>query len=191
MSGQSPVTTLLLDWRHGSKDALDQLMPIVYEELRRLADRHMRGERQDHTLQTTALVHEAYARLIDVDVPWQDRVHFFAVASRMMRRILVDHAKSRSRQKRGGGAVKVTLDAALAVSPQRSDDVLALDDALTRLTELDPRKGQIVELHFFGGLTYAETAEAVGVSPATVDRELRMAKAWLFRDLSGETESAE
>jgi RNA polymerase sigma factor (TIGR02999 family) len=190
MSGQSPVTTLLLDWRQGNKDALDQLMPIVYEELRRLADRHMRGERQEHTLQTTALVHEAYARLIDVDVPWQDRVHFFAVASRMMRRILVDHAKSRSRQKRGGGAVKVTLDAALAVSPQRSDDVLALDDALIRLTELDPRKGQIVELHFFGGLTYAETAEAIGVSPATVDRELRMAKAWLYRDLSEETGSA-
>jgi RNA polymerase sigma factor (TIGR02999 family) len=190
MSGQSPVTTLLLDWRQGHKGALDQLMPIVYEELRRLADRHMRGERQDHTLQTTALVHEAYARLVDVDVPWQDRVHFFAVASRMMRRILVDHAKSRSRQKRGGGAAKVTLDAALAVSPQKSDDVLALDDALSRLTELDPRKGQIVELHFFGGLTYAETAEAIGVSPATVDRELRMAKAWLYRDLSEETGSA-
>jgi len=158
-------------------------MPLVYEELRRLAQIQMRGERSDHTLQTTALVHEAYLRLCGADVAWQGRVHFLAVAATVMRRVLVDHARSRDRAKRGGGADRVPLDEALAVSPERPEAVVALDEAIDRLSALDERKAHAVELHFFGGLTYEETAEALGVSPATVDRELRLAKAWLYREL--------
>ncbi len=177
----SPVTQLLKDWRRGDAEALDRLLPHVYDELRRLARKHMRGERGDHTLQTTGLVHEAYVRLVQSDVPWEDRVHFFAVAAGLMRRILVDHAKANRRQKRGGGARRVTLDEAALVSSQPGEDMLQLDRALEGLAELDPRKCRIVELIYFGGMTYRETATAMEISEATVHRELRLAKAWLYR----------
>ena len=188
MSERTAITRLLLEWRGGSERALDQLVPLVYDELRRLAARRMRGERADHTWSATDLVHEAYARLVDADIQWQDRVHFFAVASRLMRRILVDHARASARQKRGGGALRVTLDDSLqaAAGSGDSEALLALDAALERLAEFDRRKAEAVELHYFGGLSYEETAEALGVSPATVDRELRMAKAWLGRELAGD-----
>jgi RNA polymerase sigma factor (TIGR02999 family) len=179
------VTQLLSDWRSGDQQALDQLMPLIYDELRRLAQHYMQSERPDHTLQATALVHEAYLRLVDMDVTWQDRVHFFAVAARLMRRILVDHAKTHRRAKRGSGQ-KITLDEALLVAPEPAPDLVELDDALQRLATFDSRKSQVVELHFFGGLTYDEIAEAVGISPATVHRELRLAKAWLYHELSQE-----
>jgi RNA polymerase sigma factor (TIGR02999 family) len=179
----SEVSRLLVAWRQGDQRALDLLMPLVYDELRRLAQGQMRGERPDHTLQTTALVHEAYLRLCGADVAWEGRVHFLAVAATVMRRILVDHARSRDRVKRGGGADPVALEEALAVSPQRPEAVIALDEAIERLSALDERKARAVELHFFGGLTYEETAAALGVSAATVDRELRLAKAWLYREL--------
>jgi len=182
-SPTSEVSRLLVAWRQGDQRALDSLMPLVYDELRRLAQSQMRGERPDHTLQTTALVHEAYLRLCGADVAWEGRVHFLAVAATVMRRILVDHARSRDRAKRGGGADPVALEEALAVSPERPEAVLALDEAIQRLSALDERKARAVELHFFGGLTYEETAAALGVSAATVDRELRLAKAWLYREL--------
>jgi RNA polymerase sigma-70 factor (ECF subfamily) len=182
-SPTSEVSRLLVAWRQGDQRALDLLMPLVYDELRRLAQGQMRGERPDHTLQTTALVHEAYLRLCGADVAWEGRVHFLAVAATVMRRILVDHARSRDRAKRGGGADPVALDEALAVSPERPEAVVALDEAIQRLSALDERKARAVELHFFGGLTYEETAAALGVSAATVDRELRLAKAWLYREL--------
>ncbi|MGE0453174.1 MAG: ECF-type sigma factor [Vicinamibacteria bacterium] len=175
------ATQLLRAWRGGNREALDRLLPVVYEELASLARGAMRGERRDHTLQTRALVHEAYLRLIDADVAWQDRAHFMAVAARTMRRVLVDHARAKRRHKRSGG-VRVELDASLA-SAGPGLDVLALHDALERLAAFDARKGQIVELHYFGGLNYDETAEALAVSAATVDRELRLAKAWLKHDL--------
>jgi RNA polymerase sigma factor (TIGR02999 family) len=158
-------------------------MPVVYDELHRLASRAMRGERPDHTLQTTALVHEAYLRLAGAQVEWQDRVHFFATAARVMRRILVDHAKAKRRGKRGGGAMKIALDEAALVTPDPPHDLLALDEALSRLEARDERKCRIVECRFFAGMTHEETAAALGVSPATVDRELRVAKAWLVREL--------
>jgi RNA polymerase sigma-70 factor (ECF subfamily) len=188
--GDKPVTRLLREWRGGREAALEELMPVVYDELRRLAKGYLRGERQDHTLQGTALVNEAYMRLVDMDVSWQDRAHFFAVAARLMRRMLVDHARARGRGKRGGGESAMTLDEPLVASPERAPDLLALDDALSSLTQLDPRKSQIVELHFFGGMTYEETAEALGVSPATVHRELRLAKAWLHHELGASPESS-
>jgi len=177
----SPVTRLLQQWRRGDAAALNRLLPYVYDELRRLARKHMRGERRDHTLQTTGLVHEAYARLVQVDIPWEDRVHFFAVAAGLMRRILVDHAKATRRRKRGGGAHRVTLDEAALVSPEPSEDLLELDRALDELAKLDSRKCRIVELFYFGGMTYRETASAMEISEATVHRELRLAKAWLHR----------
>jgi len=186
-AAQKPVTRLLREWRGGREAALQELMPVVYDELRRLAKGYLRGERQDHTLQGTALVNEAYMRLVDMDVSWQDRAHFFAVAARLMRRMLVDHARARGRGKRGGGESAMTLDEPLVASPERAPDLLALDDALSSLTQLDPRKSQIVELHFFGGMTYEETAEALGISPATVHRELRLAKAWLHHELGAES----
>lgn len=179
------VTALLVRLRRGDGRAFDLLMPIVYEELRRLARRHMRGERPGHTLQATELLHEAYERLVRMEVPWEDRLHFFAVASRTMRRVLVDHARARKRKKRGGDWHRQTLDEALVVSPESPVDLLALDDALERLMKQDERKGRAVELHYFGGLTYEETAQVLGVSPVTVHRELKFAKAWLFRQLSG------
>ncbi len=166
---------------------MDQLIPLVYDELRGLAAARLRGERQDHTLQPTALVHEAYARLVQADVGYENRTHFFAVAAQMMRRILVDHARRLRSAKRGGGAVAITLNDDVAGTAGPAPDVLALDEALTSLAEREPRKAQVVELHFFGGLTYAETASALGISEATVDRDLRMAKAWLAAEMA-ETE---
>jgi RNA polymerase sigma-70 factor (ECF subfamily) len=178
------VTELLLAWASGDESALGQLVPLVHAELRRIARRQMRRERDGHTLQTTALVNEVYTRLVDLTrVRWQDRAHFFAMSSRLMRRVLVDHARSRNYQKRGGRAVRVTLSRALHVADGREPDIVALDDALEALAAIDDRKSRVVELRFFGGLSVAETAEAIGVSPETVMRDWRMAKAWLLREL--------
>jgi RNA polymerase sigma factor (TIGR02999 family) len=179
------VTRLLLAWNGGDEAALAQLMPLVYAELRRLARRHLRGERGGHTLQTTALVNEAYLRLIDAgQVRWQNRAHFFAVSARLIRRILVDNARARDTRKRGGAARRVALDEALVVGCEPDDDLMALDEALRALTDLDARKGQVVELRFFGGLTVEESAEVLQVSPETVRRDWRLARAWLHRRLS-------
>jgi len=182
---QGEVTRLLLAWNQGDQSAIERLMPLVYDELRRLAERHFRRERVGHTLQPTAVVHEAYFRLVDqTRVTWKNRGHFFAVASQAMRRILVDYARARAADKRGGGEVRVTLASAEA-SPEPSGelDLLALDEALTRLKGLDGAQAQIVELRFFGGLSIEETAEALETSPSSVKREFRSAKAWLFREL--------
>jgi len=176
------ITQLLVAWGDGDRAALDQLTPLVYEELRRLAHQYMSQERPGHTLQTSALVNEAYLRLIDQkDVHWQNRAHFFGIAAQMMRRILVDHARQRRYAKRGGAARQVPLDEAMIVSEERAADVVALDQALNSLAEIDPRKSQIVELRFFGGLSIEETAEVLKVSPGTVMREWTLAKAWLKR----------
>jgi RNA polymerase sigma factor (TIGR02999 family) len=183
VSETGEITTLLVRWRGGDEAALERLMPLVYDELRRLAERYMRAERPDHTLQATALVHEAYVRLVGVEAAWQDRVHFLSLAARLMRRILVDHAKAARRGKRGGGAVKMSLDDVALVAPEPSSALLDLDEALNGLAALDERKARAVELHYFGGLTYDETAEVLGVSAATVDRDLRMARAWLYREV--------
>ncbi|MFY9644690.1 MAG: sigma-70 family RNA polymerase sigma factor [Terriglobales bacterium] len=178
------VTRLLREWGGGNKAALDELMPVVYQQLRKLASICLLSERPDHTLRATALVHEAYIRLVDADVAWQDRVHFFAVSARLLRRILVDHAKANRRQKRGGGAETISLDEALVIGPQTVGGIADLDDALKRLAVHDQRKSEIVELLCFGGLTYDEAAAALKISPATVHRELKMAKAWLHRELT-------
>jgi RNA polymerase sigma factor (TIGR02999 family) len=178
------ITARLRAWRAGETDALDQLLPLVYEELRRLASRAMQRERDDHTLQTTALVHEAYLRLLGADIEWEDRVHFFAIAAQTMRRVLVDHARTRARDKRGGGAVRVPLDEGTSAAETRAPDMIALDEALQRLSSLDDRKARVVELLYFGGLTYDDTARLLGVSTATVDRDLRFAKAWLYNELT-------
>ena len=186
MSDTTHVTRLLLDWRGGNAEALDDLLPLVYDELRRLAARHMVGEAEGHTLQPTALVHEAYVRLVDADIEWQDRAHFFAAASRVMRRMLVDHARAKGRQKRGGGRAKVTLHNADAVTPAPDLDLLALDEAMEALAVQDPRKARAVELRYFGGLNLEEIAEVTDVSIATVHRDLRMATAWLMARLADE-----
>jgi len=178
------VTVLLRRWRSGDQQALDGLVPLVYDELRRLAARCLYAERPGHTLPATALVHEAYLRLIDVDVEWQDRAHFYALSARILRRILVEYARSHNRQKRGGDAVKVPLEDAVAVGPEASSTVLELDEALQRLAALDARKSEVVQLLYFGGLTYEETAAALEISPATVHRELKLAKAWLHREMA-------
>ena len=178
------LTRLLKEWGGGNKEALDELMPVVYQQLRKLASISLRSERPDHTLRATELVHEAYMRLVDADVDWQDRVHFFAVSARLLRRILVDHAKANHRQKRGGGAQTITLDEALIIGPQTTGGIVALDMALKKLADIDQRKSEIIELLCFGGLTYDETAIALKISPATVHRELKMAKAWLHRELT-------
>jgi RNA polymerase sigma factor (TIGR02999 family) len=186
MAAPSPkeVTRLLVDWGNGDQAALDELIPLVYDELRRLAGRYMRRESKGHTLQTSALVNEAYLRLVDQkNVKWQNRAHFFGVASQLMRRILVDHARNRSRAKRGGGAQMVSL-AEQAVISKEVTDVIALDDALKNLAEMDKRKSQIVEMKFFGGLTTEEVAEVLKVTSRTVEREWRKAKAWLNRAIS-------
>lgn len=186
MSGSSKgdLTQLLLDWRQGDEEALRTLTAIVYEELRRLARRYMRGERPGHTLQTTALVHEAYVRLVDSDlVRWKSRAHFLALTSTLMRRVLVDFARSRAQLKRGGASRRVSLNSEL-LSSTRNPDLLALDDALKDLTAFDPRKGQIVELRFFGGLSVQETAEVLNTSQRTVMRDWSLAKAWLRSELS-------
>lgn len=180
---QQQVTRLLREWGGGNKQALDLLMPLVYGQLRKLASRCLAAERPGHTLRATALVNEAYLRLVESDATFNDRVHFYAVAARMLRHILVDHARTNNRQKRGAGAERLTLDEAIMVgAPQ--PQLLELDEALNRLAARDKRKSEIVELLFFGGLTYDETAAALGISPATVHRELTMAKAWLHRELA-------
>jgi RNA polymerase sigma factor (TIGR02999 family) len=179
------VTQLLLAWGEGEDGALEALTPIVYDELRRLARRALAGERSAPTLQATALVHEAFIRLVDVHrVRWQNRAHFYAVAAKLMRRVLVDLARTRLAQKRGGRAKKVTLDEALLVSNGHSGQVIAIDDALRQLARVDARKAQVVELRFFGGLSVDESAEVLKVSPETVMRDWKMAKVWLLRELS-------
>jgi RNA polymerase sigma-70 factor (ECF subfamily) len=182
------VTTLLRAWSDGDRTALDRLLPVVYRELHRQAERYMRAQPDGHTLQTTALVHEAYLRLAIRDNPdWNGRAHFFGVAAKAMRSILVDHARARSTAKRGGGANPVTLTN-LEDTDGQELDVLDLDDALVRLAELDPRKGSLVELRYFAGLSIEEAAESMGISPATAKREWRLARAWLRRELGGEPE---
>ncbi len=179
------ATALFLSWRGGDRAALDRLLPLLYDELAAIAHRAIARERSGHTLQTRALVHEAYLRLIDADVDYQDRAHFLAVAARTMRRILVDHARSRQREKRGGGVDRVDLDDVSVPAPALPFDVLALHDALERLSTFDSRKAELVELHFFGGLNQEEAAAALGISIRTVERELRTAKALLRHDLQG------
>ncbi len=181
------VTQLLKAWGGGDDKALERLTPVVESELHRMAHRCMARENPGHTLQTTALVNEVYLRLVDVHaVSWQDRAHFFAISARMMRRILTDFARSRRYQKRGGGAVQVTLDEALVVAPEKHADIMALDQALTQFSALYPRQSQVVELRFYGGLDIEEAAEALKISPETVKRDWRFAKTWLLRALSGE-----
>ena len=185
-SGSRQITGLLLAWGQGDEAALETLMPLVYDELRKVAARHMRSQRTGHTLQTTALVNEAYIRLIDASqVKWQNRAHFFAVAAHFMRRILVDFARTRNYQKRGGGAIAVSLDEAVVEVPERGADLLALDEALTRLQLLNERQAQVVELRYFGGLSEEETAEALKISERTVRRDWNFARVWLHRELAG------
>ena len=187
LSSQKEVTQLLGAWSGGDEGALEKLIPLVQPELHRLAHHYMSRERAGHTLQTTALLDEAYLLLVDHSKRnWQNRTHFVAAAAQLMRRIMVDHARERHSLKRGGGALKVTLDEAAAVTETRSEELLALDDALERLAGHDLRKSQIVELRYFGGLTVEETAEFLKLSQRTVEREWNMAKAWLYRALSGE-----
>ena len=184
------LTQLLLAWSKGEQEALERLVPLVYGELRRMASRYMSRERADHPLQTTALVHEAYLRLLDSkQVRWQNRGHFFAVSAQLMRRILVDFARSRRTLKRGEGAPKVTLNEAIHGAAEPSEDLVALDDALQALSAIDQRKAKVVELRFFGGLSVEETADALGVSADTVMRDWKLAKVWLLRELSGATKA--
>ena len=179
------VTQLLIEWSNGDKAALDKLMPLIHDELRRLAHHYMSRERGDHTLQTTALVNEAYLRLVNrKDAHWQNRTHFFAIAATLMRNILVDHARTHAYAKRGGGAHKIELDEAMIVSQQRAAEVIALDEVLKKLAVFDPQQSQVVELRFFGGLTIEETAEVLDLSPATIKREWSTAKAWLYHELA-------
>ena len=181
------ITRLLIDWSNGSQDALEHLSPLVYEELCRLAHRYMSRERPGHTLQTTAVVHEAYLRLIDQKhVQWQNRAHFFAIAAQMMRRILITHAQGHAYAKRGGGALKVPLDEAAILSPIRAGELIALDEALQSLAVIDVRRSKVVELRFFGGLSNEEIAEVLKVSPNTVTRDWNVAKAWLYREMNKE-----
>jgi len=184
-NGWENITELLVGYGRGDKEALDKLMPVVYDELRRQAARYLRREQAGHTLQTTALIHEAYVRLVDQrNVQWQNRAHFFGIAAQMMRRILVDHARTKKRAKRGGSDIKVSLADVTVPVKERDLDVVALDEALTRLAEIDEQQSRVVELRFFSGLTVEETAEVMGISPATVKRDWSMAKAWLHRELS-------
>jgi RNA polymerase sigma factor (TIGR02999 family) len=190
-------TQLLTEWRSGHPQALDRLTPLVYDELRRLARGYMRGERRGHTLQATAVVHEAFLRLVQANVALQDRAHFFALASRLMRRVLVDHAKSRSRLKRSAGTGTGTLITTGAEESRRNEpaenavshagdvDVIALDEALESLLQLEPRLAQVIELYYFGGMKYEEIATAIGASPATVHRDIRLARAWLLNQIGG------
>lgn len=183
----SDATDLLLAWSNGDDSAFDKLVPLVYKELRVLAQRYMRHERPDHTLRATALVNEAYLRLIDVNrIQWQNRAHFLAFAGQTMRRILVEFARNRHRQKRGGDAIRVTLDDAVGMADEKQADLVALNDALTALASFDARMSQMVELRFFGGLSVQETADVLKVSPETVMRDWKTAKVWLLRELSEE-----
>lgn len=178
------VTNLLKAWQEGDRSALDRLMPLVHSELRRIAGRAMRRERPNHSLQPTALVNEAYLRLVDQkSAQWRDRAHFLAIAAEMMRRVLVDHARGRRAEKRGGGTQKITLDTGADRAPERELDVARLDDALQALATFDPQQARVVELRYFGGLTIAETAEVMGISPATVKRDWTTARAWLYNEL--------
>jgi len=180
------ITRLLKEWSDGDRRALDRLTPLVYEELRHQAARYLRRERPGHTLQTTALINEAYLRLIDAkDVHWQSRAHFFAIAANLMRRILVDHARRRDADKRGGSQVRVQFDEALAVADETDVDLLAIDEALDRLAAIDPQQARVVELRFFSGLSVEETAAALGVSAKTVKRDWSVARAWLRREIGG------
>jgi RNA polymerase sigma factor (TIGR02999 family) len=183
------ITQLLVAWSHGEETALEMLTPIIYGELRRLAQSYMRQERADHTLQSTAVVHEAFIRLIDQNVEWKSRAHFFAIAAKMMRRILVDHARARSTSKRGAGMPRVDVEEQAIESQERSVDLLALDEALEHLARIDPQRSRIVELRYFGGLSNEESANVLGISPATVQRQWSGAKAWLYRELSGRESS--
>lgn len=184
MTGKPAITELLIAWGDGDQAALDALLPVVYEELRHMAGAHLAHERPGHSLRATALVHEAYLKLVDqTRVKWQNRAHFFAVAARLMRRIVVDHARAHRALKRGGGTV-LSLDEAADLGAERDAEMLALDQCLERLSAIDPRQGRIVELRYFGGLSVEETAEALELSPATIKREWSMAKAWLHKELS-------
>ena len=184
MSTPETVTDLLVAWGNGDEQALDRLTPLVYDELRRLAKSYLRRERPDHTLQPTALVNEAYMRLMDLgQLDWQNRAHFIGVAARLMRQILVDHARTRRAAKRGSAGEMLALDSAIAQPDERELDLLAVDEALSKLASLDPEQSRIVELRFFGGLTIEETAEVLGVSPSTAKREWRLARAWLYRKI--------
>jgi len=179
------ITDLLLAWSDGDSKALERLTPLVHQELRRLARSYLRGERANHTLQTTALVNEAYLRLIDAGrIRWHDRVHFFAVSAQLMRHILVDFARERRNLKRGGGAAQVSLDEAMTIAPERGAELIALDDALNALAKLDERQSKVVELRFFGGLAETEIAEVLRVSPRTVSSDWNLARSWLLRELS-------
>jgi len=179
------ITAQLIAWSNGDQAALEKLMPAVYQELRRMADHYLRGEQPGHSLQPTALVHEAYLRLIDqTKVEWHNRAHFFGVAAQMMRRILIDHAKAKHRVKRGGVAPKISLDETVGLSHERAAELVALDDALQLLSEVDARKSRIVELRYFGGLTVEETAQVLGVSDKTVMRDWKLAKAWLYDEIN-------
>jgi len=179
------VTELLVGWSNGDKEALDRIMPIVYDELRKQAARYLRRERVGHTLQTTALIHEAYIRLVDQkNVRWQNRAHFFGISAQLMRRILVDHARTKGRAKRGGSDIRVSLDDANLIAKATDLDIIAVDEALERLAQIDEQQSKIVELRFFSGLTVEETAEVLKISPATVKRDWSMAKAWLHREIS-------
>jgi RNA polymerase sigma factor (TIGR02999 family) len=185
------VTQVLGDWNKGDANAPDRLMPLVYEELRRLARNYLQRERSDHTLQATGLVHEAYLRLVDhSSMTWQNRAHFFAVAAQVMRRILVDHARSHRAEKRGGAREKIEFDEACAPTDEKAVDLIALDDALQDLVTFDPRQSRIVEMRFFGGLTNEEIGEVLGVSARTIKREWRLAKAWLRREIMKEEPDA-
>lgn len=185
MNPAAQVTLLLADLKKGDAQALDRLIPIVYDELRRLAAHYLRDESAAATLQPTALVHDAYLRLVAQDMPdWESRSHFFGVAAHLMRQILVDHARKHRSQKRGGGQAPVALEEVVAVSPMKSDDIVALDEALSALAKVDERKCKVIELRFFGGLSVEETARALNVSVGTIGREQRLAEAWLHRELS-------
>jgi RNA polymerase sigma-70 factor, ECF subfamily len=186
MSTQVEITQLLTDWSRGDESAVSKLLPLVYGELHRLASAYMRRERKDHTLQTTALVHEAYLRLVDQhNLNWQTRAHFFAVAARVMRNILVDYARGRGRAKRGAGLSELPLAEVAVMSDERVDELIAVDVALNTLAAVDPRKSKVFELRYFGGMSVDEAAEAMRVSPATVARDWRMARAWMRRELGG------
>jgi RNA polymerase sigma-70 factor (ECF subfamily) len=181
------ITALLFSWRDGDETARDRLIAILYPALQEMARRHLRGERPDHTLQTAGLINEAYLRLVGADIAWEGRRHFLAIAASAMRRVLVDYARARRGPRRGGGSQPLTLEEAIAATPGRSDDLLALDEAIERLSTLNMRQAALIELAYFGGYTYAEMGEILGISPATVDRDLRMAKRWLGRLLQEPT----
>lgn len=182
MTPAPTVTTLLREWRSGKAGALEQLTPLIYGDLHRIAARHLRSERPDHTLQATALVNEAFAQLVEADVQIEDRAHFLAIAARMMRHILTDYGRARRSHKRGGGVTPLTLDEE-RVADLPTTDIVDLDDALKELAKVDERKADVLVLHYFGGMTYEETAKALNISEATVDRDLRLAKAWLANEL--------